>query len=368
VSLAHAPTAPLQQRRGLGEAGARLAAEPCAIAYLGASLAVQPDGYRPRLHEAIRRRLGQDHRAVPAAIGAIGAVSAVFLMDRFVLAHDPDLCLVDYSSGDDLVNDSPLDEVEEAVEGIAGKLAGASCPACFLHLPRAEWTARCDEVVARWERVADRHGIPSIDAGSPVRALVESGEAGAEDLFTDGVHTSPRGSELIASMVDGALAELAAEGGGEPAGEHHEPAPGGRDYRLARLVSASPADGGAGVPRLYRMSLPYLELSVGEAVTVELDGELVGLAVLRGPDSGRIQLSGDGEESLMVWDRYCWYQRIGTVMPRRRPAAGERLTITLTGPPADVPPSAEPPPQGREPYVAGDTKLKLIGYMVLEDR
>lgn len=368
MSTVPAPRAPLTPRAGLGRTGERLASAPLTIAYLGASITVQRDGYRPRLQQRLQRRFEQEHRGLLAGVGGVGAISAVFLMDRFALAQEPDLCFVDYSSAD-LGSVSPIGEVEHAADGILGKLAGAGCPACVLHMTRAEWTPRCEEVIAAWERAADRHGIPSIDPGAALRRMIDSGEWSSEHAFHDSLHTRAAASDLLAGMIDEAFAELAAGDAGEPLGEDPGPLT-GPDYRLARVLPASIDDavGEAREMRLYRLSLPYLQIGVGESISIEPPGVLVGVMLLRGPDSGEIAVDSDlGEEHASVWDEWCFYERIGTVVFERRPSAGP-VTIRLTGAPPERRPVRHPFDPTRWSAETSETTLKVFGYMVLTER
>src|SRR2546421_13112123 len=84
----------IQPRDGLGELSSGLRDAPRTIAYLGASVTLQRDAYRPRLHARLQRRTGHEHRSITAAGGYAGAISAVFLMDNFFARHCPDRSVI----------------------------------------------------------------------------------------------------------------------------------------------------------------------------------------------------------------------------------------------------------------------------------
>lgn len=385
AGIAAAPfSLPVQPGLGLGPAGARLTAEPCAIAYLGASVTVQRNGYRPRLHAALCRRFGREHRAIAAAVGAVGSDAAAFLMERTVLPHRPDLCLVEYATGD-MGTGLPPAQVEAAVEGIAAKLERAGCAPCFLLLYRRTWGEREREVTEAWNRVAARRGIPTINVGEGLREHFESGRLDVDELIEDELHTTPAGGELIAGLLADAVVGLArAPAPGRPArdpaagqaggsasaegragrsasaeGRAPNPAP---DYRRGRLLPASPADaGGSGTMRRFRLQLPFLQVEEGERLELTPPGELLGFSTLVGPDSGEVEVSGvGGTERTMLWDEYCHYDRLSAAMLRTPQPPGEPVTVVLTGTPVDQSRSRRPyqPPQRRS--------LRVCDWFVLD--
>ena len=85
---------------GLRNVAERLAAGPASIAYLGNSVTVQKDGYRPHLHAGLIRRFGRAHRQINAGFGAVGSLGSVCTMDDLVIRHRPALCFVECMTGD----------------------------------------------------------------------------------------------------------------------------------------------------------------------------------------------------------------------------------------------------------------------------
>ncbi len=343
-------------RGGFGAEGARLRERPRRIAYLGASVTAQGEGYRPKLHERLCRSFGQEHESLLAGVGAIGIASAVFLVDDLVVDRRPDLCLIEYTTAE-LVGKRSVGDAEAAMDGVVTKLIAADCAPCMLHLPRRRWPPRGHEVRRAFERVADRHGIPTIDLTS---AFADAGHLkGGESIFRDEVHPTARGSEEIAALAGRAMttiADASRPAGGPPPAAHAE----GRFHR-ARLAKAGPGDaGGAGRAGRFRLTLPFLEVGPGEPIRVQPEGELHGLALLIGPESGEIEVDdGHGAQRVMAWDDTCFYERYGTVLFERPCPPGAAVEISLTGRSPDYASCRRPvdPPAQRS--------LRVVGYLEL---
>ena len=348
-------------RSGLGPVGATLSSEPTTIAYYGASVTAQRTGYRPRLHEALRRRFGQDHRSVNASIGGVGAVSALFFLDQLALRYKPALCLVEYASGD-YRSSIPLEDITGAADEIVARLRDHGSTPCFIHSYRSQWDRRCDDVVAAWEEVADRRGVPTIDLASTLREAIASGALEERDLLRDEIHTNPRGSELVASLLDRALADLFGATV-DPSSERSPRHRGTTDFSGARVQPATLEEtGDRGSEQRFRLQIPYVQVGAGAPVRGRLAGELVGFIVLIGPDSGEIEVSwSGGREEILVFDEFSYYHRLSTVVLGERIPAGADVTIELTRRPVDRTATIKPieDPELTEP------SLRLVGYMVI---
>jgi GDSL-like lipase/acylhydrolase family protein len=348
-------------RSGLGEVATELSHRPAAIAYFGASVTVQRNGYRPRLHGALQSRFGQEHRSVNGSIGGVGPVSSIFFLDQLVLPYEPALCLVEYASGD-YRSGIPIEDISGAAEEIVVRLRDRGSTPCFIHTYRAQWDRRCDEVVAAWEEIAARHGVPTIDLAWTLREAIAAGALEGGELLRDEIHTNPEGSELIASLVDRALADLF-ETTGDPPPERRSSRAGATDFSGARVQPARLDDtDGRGSERRFRLQLEYVE--VGPAVPVHCRpmGQLIGLVVLIGPDSGEIEVSWSGGlENIVLFDEFSHYQRLSTVVLRQRIPAGADVKIELTRRPVDRTATVRP----IEGSAVTEPALRLVGYMVL---
>jgi hypothetical protein len=324
--------------------------------YFGASVTVQREGYRPALHERIRSRFEQEHRPLLAAVGATGLVSAACLADDLVASHRPDLCLIEYATpraGTRELADGPA-----GLDGVFAKLLSVGCVPCLLHLYRRGDEQRA--VIESLERIAEIHGVPTIDLATPIRAAIAAGGLEESELVKDGIHTTPVGSALTAELACDGIVELAGVDGSGPTLMAPPTDP---SYRAAATVPATAEDaGGDGRMTLFRLSRPVLEVATDAVIRRRFDAALHGLALAFGPECGEIEVSADGRtERRMLFDDFCFYERFGTSLFKEPIPAGAEVSIRLTERVPDYTITRRPidPPS--------DRRLKLFGYLVVPE-
>ncbi len=284
------------------------------IAYFGASVTAQREGYRPRAHALLAGDDPAAERAVHAGVGGVGVVSGLFLLDDLVLRHRPSLCFVEFATTD-MAALTPDDLLRPALEAVVERLRAADCEPCFLLLGRRGVpAANRRRVRAAYEEVARHHGVRCVD----VAAELEE----ATGMLADGVHTTQGGAECIARRIADDVARH-----GRPRPQRARGASCTPSMLATAVTPARPdelADPADAVTGTLRFSYPYVAVRPGNAFTHRLRGELVGLLVAIGPTTGGVVVStGDGwEEERVLWDRWCTYERLSTVILERRvPAA-----------------------------------------------
>jgi len=113
----------------------------------------------------------------------------------------------------------------------------------------------------------------------------------------------------------------------------------------------------------FRFFYDYVEITPGNRFEWVPDGELVGLVVIVGLESGFVRVSaGRDAEELLLWDEYCLYDRVSTGILERRLPAGEVVTLEPTDADVDYSSAVRPveaPEEIRK-------RLKLVGWMVRE--
>jgi hypothetical protein len=346
----------VKPRGGFGDLPARLRVKDCTIAYMGASVTAQRDGFRPLLHELLCRDTGRNHRAVAAALGATGAITGVCLMDDLVVAHRPDLAFVEYATSD-IAGMTPRPQLAPVLEGIVGKLRDAGCEVCFLYLHRSDVDLGASDVVAEYEDVADHHAVSSINVADWLRAEIERGRLDGGTILRDVVHTTETGSILTAEAIGHAVAQI--QPGLRPAAKPL------RDdaFRRARIEAPSHALAGDGpfAEGRFRVLKPYIEIDRAGELRFTSEGELVGLLVVLGPHSGYIEVTAAGETvEYLLWDNECSYERLGSVVLGPFAPAGSEVTIRVADRQVDRSAAKRPIDAGE----AERTRLKVAGLMV----
>ncbi|MFT6958425.1 MAG: lysophospholipase L1-like esterase [Halieaceae bacterium] len=299
-------------RTGMGSMAIPIASAPQRIAYLGASVTAQKDGYRPALHEALIQRYGQEHRAINAAIGGIGSTAAVFLMDGLVLRHKPAVCLIELSTGD-CENESDTRRLGPVLEGIVRKLRSIACKIIFVHGYRneTEVEARQDMIVAAHENIAEKYGIPSLLLHQKMGQSFANGELEEGICFKDLVHTTPHGAKVMASLILEGLHHLLEINAPDTVINARY-----RDnYERTEIVKVDPLSMVSRPDQCNRESFrfvyPYVTLGVENELQFSSEGDIVGMVVVVGPDSGMVRITtAVGNSTRSLFDMWCAYERV----------------------------------------------------------
>lgn len=341
-------------RHGLGGVVEALRTRACRIAFLGASVSAQRDGYASRLHGELVRRTGPAHQAIPAALGATGSLAGAHYMDLLLAGRRPDLCFVEFTTTD-VSGYTPPDEIAPAAEGIVRKLARLGCQPVLLHLVRRDVAITpAHPVVRTWEAVAEHYAIPSIHVAVALEDAVR--------LLRDDVHTTPEGSDRLARLIADAVLGPLAVGPGLAA--RPLPPPLRPDaYDRARIEPVQPGwlEPPARARRgRFRLGLEYLELGAGEELAFEVSGRLSGAMVVVGPDSGIVEFVEPGSrQRISLFDEHCHYERLSAVhFGGEYPAATPvrlRMTDAFVDRSVARRPVADPGPAGQ--------RLKIVGLL-----
>jgi hypothetical protein len=327
----------VQVRRGFGSVSDRLRSGPCRIAYAGNSVTAQRDGYVRPLHDNLIARSGNAHVAIQAGLSGMGSMGCLFTLDQFVLSRGPDLCFVECTVGDS-GSAPPLDSIEPVLEGIVRKLSAVGCACCILHAYRSDRTlSDLQPILDRYERVANHYGIPSMQLGHAISDGEASGAWSIEELFLDGLHTRPKGAQLMANLAGEALQHiLAAEAAYDTVLVSRLHA----DYlESARLFFPNPAM--TLLPDVFRtgrfrMALPFVELDSGNGLQIETaPGDIWGLLIVAGPKTGNVVLETDGAtQEYQTWDKWCDRELLRTVTFAAPVRRGSTLRLLVTDQPA----------------------------------
>jgi len=350
-------------RQGLGRVATMLRQRACRIAYVGNSVTAQRDGYVPYLHAHLGSWTAQPHHAFQVGLSGMGSMGCLFTLDPLVLSRKPDLCFIECTTGDS-GSRPPLEIIGPAIEGFVRKLRAIGCECCILHGYRADRTV--DDfrpIIARYERVADHYGIPSIHLGRAIHIGLASGEWSLEKLFLDGIHTTTDGGRVMATLVARALEAILS------ASSTDTPPLGIRlhsdNLEAARLLRPEPQavlDLRRSRSSHFRQVLPYLEIQAGNGLVLDTaPGKLAGLLFVAGPHASDIVIEADSQkQEFSTWDEWCDRDLLRSVIfpePISRDAT-VRLTVTDRG---------GCPRSDSDGFYRVPKLLKLIGFMLYDE-
>jgi hypothetical protein len=350
-------------RRGLGSVATMLRERACRIAYVGNSVTAQRDGFVPYLHAHLGSWTAQPHHAFQVGLSGMGSMGCLFTLDPLVLSRTPDLCFIECTTGDS-GSRPPLEIIGPAIEGLVRKLRSIGCECCILHAYRSDRTIEdLQPIIDRYEKVADHYGVPSVHLGRAVSLGLASGEFSLEQLFLDGIHTTPEGGRVTATLIARALETIlsASSTNTLPLRSRLHP----DDFGAARLLSPKAETAlhpQRCRPSHFRQVLPYLEIEAGNALVLDATlGKLAGLLVVAGPHAGDIVIEANSQaQEFSTWDEWCDRDLLRSVI-FREPIRGDarvRLTVTNRGGWS----RGDPGGALKSPKL-----LKLIGFMLYDE-
>lgn len=333
---------PLYARDGLANTFGKLKArQTVRIAYYGGGIH-GTGGWRKGMLDWLKQQFPQ--ATIEAIDGSItdavrGSGFSVYRFRHDILAKNPDLILVDYTSDDYVTNSL---SIQRAIEGVVRQTRRDKPMAdiLFLHAFRSGFEEAYGQgvtpaAVSAYEHLAERYGIPSINMG-----------LGAAKLFTDGVWkdgvrpTKEVDAAYTAAIVAG-LEQL--RNGGVP-GPHKLPPPLRPDnLEGARLLAITPAmlsgewvelpaDDPNRQAQARHFDTIWQTRSPGAKLTVTFTGTELSLYHLIGPDTGRIRVTVDGKDGgiRQSVDPWCYYQRLsGATLASGLPMGEHTVTIEL---------------------------------------
>lgn len=370
----------LRVRNGLPGFGRKLAGGPVRVGYLGGSLTMMKEGWRPLFHRWLNERFpaGSEHTALHVGRGGVGSASGVFFAGDEICGQAPDLVFVEYAINDSYDFLTPLALRRPAIEGIIRsiRLRHPECDICLVYMHHVLRGDEIGAVVADYEELAEHYGLPSVHVGRYLIDLVSRGgwsfrgEGGLPALLRDECHPLPEGNRLIAELLGAALARLIVSGSGDgpavlPAARCKRPLVGGRVIPVGEGMIEGRFEREQRKVGNYAAAVTWYSLPEGSRLRWRLEaGRLFGLFVVVGPRSGVVEVvDGATRVEVCLLDRWCSYERISTCILVRdveeSGAFGGEVTVELISrlPDYSVCPKLETPPSER--------RLDVVGLFVL---
>lgn len=328
--------------------------EDLTVAFLGGSI-TNMTGWRNKVERYLAERYpGTRFRFLNAGIPSLGSLPHAFRLQEDVLDQGRiDLLFIE-AAVNDRVNGTPGTQQRRALEGIV-RHALAANPAMDIVLmgfadefKLADYQAgKLPAAISAHEDVARHYGLPFINLAEEVRARIAHREFTWEDDFKN-LHPAPFGQELYFNTIKTLLQT-------QPGGDTSKaivvkkiPRPmDPLSYAKGRYVAVKKASAGKGfvlVPswqpsdgagtRPGFVKVPVLEgTAAGASAGLSFEGTAVGIAVIAGPDAGKIRYSIDGgpERTVDLYTQWSsglhlpWYLLLGDGLRKGR----HRLKISI---------------------------------------
>ena len=245
-----------------------------------------------------------------------GAVLGAFRLERDVLAHKPDLVIVEFA-----INDwgASHEEIQASVEGIVRACRQAS-PGTDLLFTYAFVSGHLDDyrkgetprAIGWQEAIAQRYAIPSLDCSRFIAEQVQAGRITLDRLAKDGVHPTDEGTEQYLNAFQAFVAQL---GQAQPLPSllpaPLSPHPRDQGEMLDPFQAATDKGWKRSASPVTRFPAVLASNAAGASLTLSFAGDCIGLFNAPGPDGGDFEYSVDRApwRRIANFQKWCpkWY-------------------------------------------------------------
>jgi len=322
-------------RGGLRSLNSDLAARPCKIAFLGNSVTAQKEGYAHLAADQLNTLFKPDHEFIFAGLGGIGSLASCFLMDDFVLRHNPDLCFVECTVAD-IGYATPKHYLEQAIKGIIHKLIASDTQFCFLHLFNTHTPSeRIAEVIEIYEEIIDHYDISSINIASKINSLIDSNQLSAEDILYDGVHTTEQGAEVYSKTICSAFTSILEDDSLKSGSFNLKINDLDDSFTHTQIVlpdSLVNETSNHVKKARFRGLIKYIQMDQEYILHTRLDtGLIVGFLIVADESSGVLNVTWKGTSTyIQTYDKWCHKERIQAVILDNPVQKSQKLSISLS--------------------------------------
>ena len=299
------------------------------VAFIGGSI-TEMKGYRVMVEQDLRTRFpAAEFTFVNAGISSTCSTTAAHRLGRDVLSTKPDLLFVEFAVNDDQDAAHAERECRRGMEGVL-RQALENNPAMdvvvthFVNPPMLNTLSNGKTPLSSGthESVARHYGVSTIDLAREVAERIEADRLTWKEY--GGTHPAAAGNRIAADMIvdllDAAWGNSEQLGKTQPAKHRIPEKLDAGSYSQGQLVSVKDANTDKSwvvgrpawdsIPGGKRGRFTGLDMlctgAAGAGLTLDFDGQAVGLFVLAGPDAGRVEYSVDGSpyESAELYHRY----------------------------------------------------------------
>jgi hypothetical protein len=352
----------VRARQGIGNVLKKIrAGEEIVVAYLGGSITAM-NGWRNMTTDWLRETYpNAKFKEIHAAIGGTGSGLGVFRVEWDALRHNPDLLFIEFATND---SSTQPETIWKNMEGIVRQTwkKDPTTDIVFTYTitgsMKEEYLAgNCNRAASAMEMLADHYGIPSINFGPRVAALLAQNKLvmGDKDIETAVPKQDPEYDRKIKELRKNDKRLLFANDSVHPRQEGHLlyrasitngftqmkdtwKKPSNHAAKLAnpfiegnmenaKMVDITPemlsgsweklADTDSKMKRFSgRMGQIWYAKTPGDTLKFKFKGTFCSIYDLLGPDGGQVWISVDGKKAKKAsprFDSYCTYHRISTL-------------------------------------------------------
>jgi lysophospholipase L1-like esterase len=352
----------VQAREGIGNVLKKIrAGEEIVVAYLGGSI-TSMNGWRNMTTDWLKETYpNAKFKEIHAAIGGTGSGLGVFRVGWDALRHNPDLLFIEFATND---GGAQPEAIWKNMEGIVRQTwkKDPTTDIVFTYTitgsMKEEYLAgNCNRAASAMEMLADHYGIPSINFGPRVAALLAQNKLvmGAKDIETavpkqepeydrkvkelrkndkrllfanDSVHPRQEGHLLYRASITNGFTQMK-DTWKKPSNHAAKLATPFIEGNMenAKMVDITPDMLTGSWEKLpetdrkmksfsKRMGQIWSASKPGDTLKFKFKGTFCSIYDLLGPDGGQVWITVDGKKSKRViprFDSYCTYHRIASL-------------------------------------------------------
>ncbi len=352
----------VRPRQGIGNVLKKIrAGEEVVVAYLGGSI-TSMNGWRNMTTDWLKETYpNAKFKEIHAAIGGTGSALGVFRVGWDALRHDPDLLFIEFATNDSAAQPS---QIWKNMEGIVRQTwkKDPTTDIVFTYtitgsMKKEYLEGNCNRAASAMEMLADHYGIPSINFGPRVAALLAQDKLvmGAKDIETAVPKQDPEYDRKVKELLKNDKRLLFANDSVHPRQEGHLlyrasitngftqmkdtwKKPSNHAAKLAtpfvednmenaKMVEITPdmlSGSWTKLPQTdgkmksfsKRMGQIWAATTPGDTLKFKFKGTHCCIYDLLGPDGGQVWITVDGKKKKSPsprFDSYCTYHRISTL-------------------------------------------------------
>lgn len=301
----------------------------CKIAYFGNSITAQRGGYHEYLHKFLTTKYQKIYTPIKIGIGGVGSLTCNFMANQLLINKNPQICFVECFAAD-MGAATPLKFIGSAVEGLVRKLLSQGIFIIFIYLFRLPSIYSAKSILSIYESIATHYKIPSVNVYDYIKYQYVRRY---NEILSDGVHTTLLGAHVYAQYILSSIESLH-----EESNSYILPEPINNPLFINTNIflptQFDPDNLNLDRHNLFRFSIPYVEIHVGEKIIYETKlNHAIGFLFIADTDSGVICITNcetNKKFNIQLADQWCGVPRIQAAYFKSPLIPKKRITISIS--------------------------------------